>query len=211
MMVLDEPFADIHPRWRPRLRADLVAFQRRLGLAMVVVTRDPAEAMHLADRLGVLDGGRLVQLDRPSVVYREPRTRAVATLTGSANELPGRVAGDARPGRAVMATPVGHLTGRSGPACPAVGGAAVAVWRPERTRLAREEPAGPDRWPVTVEASLYLGAYIQHVAAAADRRFLIWQDDPGGPGSLPWHPRAGERAWVHVDPADVVILPDARR
>jgi ABC-type Fe3+/spermidine/putrescine transport system ATPase subunit len=210
VMVLDEPLADVHPRWRPALRADLVAFQRRLGLTMLVATRDQAAAMQLADRLGVLDGGSLVQLDHPSVVYREPRSRAVAALTGTANELPGRLAGDApTPGTVRVDTPVGEVTGRSGPGCPDAIGAVVAVWRPERTQLAREEPDAPNRWPVTVEASLYLGAHTQHVVRAAGRRFLIWQDDAGGRGRVCWHPGAGDRAWVHVDPGDVRILPEA--
>jgi iron(III) transport system ATP-binding protein len=208
VIVLDEPTADCDPRRRRAVRADLVAIQRRLGFTAVVTSHDQAEAMEIADRLAVMARGRIVQLGPPHDVYREPASRTAAALTGTANELPGRLAprGGGASGVRVD-TPLGELTGRSGLADPVAGEAVVALWRPEHTRLGRDEPAAANRFPVVVEASLYLGAHTQHAVLADGHRFLIWQDDVPGTTGAAWYPHDGERAWLQVDPGDVRVLP----
>jgi iron(III) transport system ATP-binding protein len=200
LVLLDDPLAGLAARARADVRREMVDVQRRLGFAAVLVTRDGAEVSPLAHRLAVMAGGSVAQIGSRREVYEEPASRYVATYLGTANELAGRVeAIDGDGGEVVVGTPLGEVTGRSGVDGLAVGDAVVALWRPERTRLGPLRPAGPNRWPVTVEATLFLGPHTQRAASAAGHRFLVWEAD--GPRL------AGNRAWVGVDPADVRVLP----
>jgi iron(III) transport system ATP-binding protein len=209
LVLLDDPLAAVELRRRAPLRAEFLAVQRELGFTAVVVTHDHREATQLAHRLAVMDRGRIAQVGRPGEVYREPRSRAAAVLTGTTNELTGRLLGlDERTGTARVRTRLGEVTGRSGAAPLAAGDEVVALWRPERTRLVIDEPAGVNRWPVTVEASLYLGEHSQHVVTAHGIRLLIWQDGSADPAPA-WFPPEGAAGWVRVDPDDVRVLPAA--
>lgn len=95
VLLLDEPLARIDPARRAAVRADLVRLQRLYGVTTVWVTADQAEALAVADRLAVLLDGRLQQAAPPLVVYREPRTVAVARFVGEPemNLLDGHVLG----------------------------------------------------------------------------------------------------------------------
>jgi iron(III) transport system ATP-binding protein len=209
LVLLDDPLAGVELRRRGPLLAELLAVQRELGFTAVVVTHDHREASHLAHRLAVMDRGRITQVGRPGEVYREPRSRAAAVLTGTTNELTGRLLGlDGPTGTARVLTRLGEVTGRSGGGPLAAGDEVVALWRPERTRLLIDEPAGVNRWPVTVEASLYLGEHSQHVVTASGTRLLIWQDGSADPAPA-WFPPEGAAGWVRVDPDDVRLLPAA--
>lgn len=85
--LLDEPFSAADPPERLRLRGELLALQRGLGVTTVHVTHDVAEAMAVGDRLAVLDSGRLVQVDAPQALYDRPATTQVAVLLDEATRL----------------------------------------------------------------------------------------------------------------------------
>ena len=80
LMLLDEPFGALDPLTRDRLQGSFDALRRRLGLSAVFVTHDMAEALVLADRIGVMRAGRLVQLGTPAELARAPADDAVARL-----------------------------------------------------------------------------------------------------------------------------------
>ena len=101
-----------------------------------------------------------------------------------------------------VATGLGEVTGRSGEAVLSVGEQVVVLWRPERTRLARREPRGPNHWAADVDATLHLGAHTQHAARVGEHRLLVWQVAEAA-GS------AERRGWVSVHPDDVRVLPAA--
>jgi iron(III) transport system ATP-binding protein len=204
VVLVDEPRPGTDPCTRAALRADLAELQRDLGFAAVYVSGDRPEALELAHRVVVMEAGGIVQAGPPQAVYDDPVSRRVASFIGSTNELEGEVVG-LDPVRVL--TDLGEVTGRSGAVPLAVGDAVVALWRPERTDLVPEEPAGPNRWPVTVEASLFLGAHTQQAARVAGHRFLVWQGAAGPERCRWWMPRAGDRAWAAVAPDDVRVLP----
>jgi ABC-type Fe3+/spermidine/putrescine transport system ATPase subunit len=205
VVLLDEPFAGLGSMDRRRHGRVLRDRQREVGFSAVLATIEQADAFRLADRLAVMEQGRIAQCAAPAVVYHEPASPSVASLTGTTNELPGRVVA-ARADGVRVATELGEVTGRSG-APVSVGDAVVALWRPERTRLGRRRPAGPNRWAVTVEASLFLGAHEQQAARAGDRRFLIWQCAASIAPDPDWRPVAGDPGWVDVHPDHVRVLP----
>jgi ABC-type sugar transport system ATPase subunit len=82
LLLLDEPLAQLDAPLRLQLRAELRRLQRRLGLTVLHVTHDQAEALALADRLAVLHAGELQQVGTPDEVYRRPANVFVAQFVG---------------------------------------------------------------------------------------------------------------------------------
>lgn len=91
LLLFDEPLSNLDADLRERLRLEIAAVTRACGATVVYITHDQSEAFALADRIGILDNGRLVQLERPETLYRHPATAFIARFTGSAGELPGSV------------------------------------------------------------------------------------------------------------------------
>jgi ABC-type Fe3+/spermidine/putrescine transport system ATPase subunit len=92
VLLLDEPLSNLDARLRVQLRDELARVQRETGLTTVLVTHDQEEALAVADRIVLLDGGRIAQEGSPRAVFEQPRSRFVAEFLGYENvfELPGR-------------------------------------------------------------------------------------------------------------------------
>jgi iron(III) transport system ATP-binding protein len=85
LLLFDEPLSNLDLKLRERLRLELKELQRRTGLTSIYVTHDQAEAVELADRIIVMEGGRVVQAGEPRELYRRPASRFVAEFISSAN------------------------------------------------------------------------------------------------------------------------------
>jgi sulfate/thiosulfate transport system ATP-binding protein len=85
VLLLDEPFGALDAKIREELRRTIRQVQRELGITTVLVTHDQEEAFALADRIGVMNLGRLLEMGRPHELYARPATRFVATFLGAAN------------------------------------------------------------------------------------------------------------------------------
>jgi len=103
LLLLDEPFGALDRPLRERLAGDVLRISRQLGLTVVAVTHDHREALALADRVAVLDGGRVLQIGRPAEVWGRPRSRRVAEVLA----LPNLRAVEVTAGR--VSTPWGPL------------------------------------------------------------------------------------------------------
>ncbi len=90
VLLLDEPFGALDAKIRVDLRRTLRRIQRELGMTTIFVTHDQEEAFELADRIGVMNVGRLLEVGPPEELYRYPQTEFVATFLGTANLLVGR-------------------------------------------------------------------------------------------------------------------------
>ena len=100
VLLLDEPLSALDRKLREDTRFELMELQDKLGLTFVIVTHDQEEAMTLADRIGVMNAGRLAQVATPSDIYEHPNSRWVADFIGDVNLIEGRVASSsARPRR----------------------------------------------------------------------------------------------------------------
>ena len=91
MLLLDEPLSALDALVRHQLRAEIRSLQLRLGITTLFVTHDQSEALSIADRVGVMNSGRLEQVDSPENVYHRPATEFVADFVGAMNRIPGRV------------------------------------------------------------------------------------------------------------------------
>ncbi len=87
VLLLDEPLSNLDALLREEMRAEIRALQRRLSITTVLVTHDQAEALAIADRVAVLDRGRIEQLGEPQEIYDRPATRFVAEFVGGGNVI----------------------------------------------------------------------------------------------------------------------------
>jgi putrescine transport system ATP-binding protein len=141
VLLLDEPLAALDRRLREDTRFELADLQSKLGLTFVIVTHDQEEAMSLADRIGVMQHGRLVQVASPPEIYEQPNSRWVAQFVGDVNLLEGKViAADA--GGVLIDSAAGRLRVKQADAKP--GDTVWAALRPEKLRISREPPAGEE-------------------------------------------------------------------
>ena len=165
VLLLDEPLSALDARVRVQLRGEIRSIQQRLGITTVFVTHDQSEALSMADRVGVMNAGRLEQLDTPENVYRTPATPFVAEFVGAMNRVSGRV-GD---GGEVL------LFGQRVTARPAEGSAPVpgtvvdAMLRPESLE-AIPDSAGPGE----ITERTFLGSALRlRVALDGDREVVV--------------------------------------
>jgi putrescine transport system ATP-binding protein len=136
VLLLDEPMAALDKKLRGETQFELMELQRKLGLTFIIVTHDQSEAMTVADRIAVMDRGRLMQVAPPAAIYEQPNSRWVADFIGDVNVFEGRVGAD---GLSVEGTAAGHLR----VAAKADAAPGTTVWvavRPEKVRITREPP-----------------------------------------------------------------------
>ena len=108
LMLLDEPFSNLDPSIRQRVRAEVKALIHQVGITAVFVTHDQEEALSLAEQVAVMIDGRIHQVGTPREVYTAPATRAVGDFIGEANFLPAEVRGT------VADCELGHIAARAG-------------------------------------------------------------------------------------------------
>jgi putrescine transport system ATP-binding protein len=140
VLLLDEPLAALDKKLRESTQAELLALQRRLGMTFIIVTHDQEEAMTVADRIGVMDQGRLEQVARPRELYEAPNSRWIAEFVGDVNMFEGQVVpGEA--GRLAVATRDAGTIMVAEPRQPVTKAIVSVAIRPEKIKLSRRGPA----------------------------------------------------------------------
>ena len=138
-LLLDEPLAALDKKLRGETQFELMHLRQKLGLTFMIVTHDQEEAMTVADRIGVMDRGRLVQVATPPEIYEQPNSRWVADFIGEVNLIEGRVAETGASATRLTSEHVGKL--EAAPASEARPGATVWVaLRPEKVRISHAQP-----------------------------------------------------------------------
>ncbi|BBZ06929.1 ABC transporter ATP-binding protein [Mycolicibacterium doricum] len=185
VLLLDEPLAALDATIRNGLRDEIRRIQHRIGITAVFVTHDQSEAMAVADRVAVMDGGRILEAAPPAEIYDRPVSRFAATFVGSRNaiELPIDPDRMVRWGEAFAV-----------PAPQGGNGKALAVFRPEDVRIT--EHGG---MAAAVDVVVFLGA-ISRVYVTVDGHTLH-VDLPS--------PEAA--AFSHGQRVGVAVAPDAVR
>ncbi len=200
VLLLDEPLAALDKKLREQMQLELKRMQHEAGITFVVVTHDQAEALVMADRLAVLDEGRVAQLGTPRHLYEQPESRFVADFIGVMNFFDGRVSG-----RGLELDGHGLLKADVPPSL-AEGERATCAVRPERITLAVERPAeSTNRVAGRVVDAAYHGQDLSvHVAVAGVEREVLARLSAGAAEDADW--RAGQQVWCCWDPAYSRIL-----
>lgn len=110
LLLLDEPLSNLDAKLRDRMRAELRAIQKEVGITTLFVTHDQIEALSMSDRIAVMRDGRIEQLGSPKDIYHRPKSAFVAEFIGGANLVHGRALG-AGPGQVSVETPYGTIAG----------------------------------------------------------------------------------------------------
>jgi putrescine transport system ATP-binding protein len=142
VLLLDEPLAALDKKLRESTQLELMELQRRLGMTFVIVTHDQEEAMTVADRIGVMDAGRLEQVATPRELYEAPASRWIAEFVGDVNVFEGQVASQ-EGSRLSIATKDAGTISVAEPRQPITKATVVVAIRPEKVKLSRRGPA-PD-------------------------------------------------------------------
>jgi iron(III) transport system ATP-binding protein len=162
LLLLDEPLSNLDARLREAMRRELAALIRRIGCTALFVTPDQVEALSLADRVAVMNRGRILQEGTPTEVYDRPKSLFVAGFLGAANRLGGRVAARTPAGELRVTLDCNGrtltLAGEGG-----VGEAVDVVLRPEDLTLAAAAPAdNAEAIPGTIVSAAFQGAGIDY-------------------------------------------------
>jgi spermidine/putrescine transport system ATP-binding protein len=195
VLLLDEPLGALDKKLRGSMQIELKRLQGEVGITFVFVTHDQEEAMAMADRIAVMNEGRVEQLDIPGKLYDEPTTPFVADFIGDMSVVSGTLAGDEVQLNAGGRLPLGRRLAEI-----ANGTSVLAGLRPEATEL---RPAGSGDAEATVITAMVLGDRLQVVARLGDGQELLLRqgrspDDgeiagvqPGERVGLAFRPRAG--------------------
>jgi putrescine transport system ATP-binding protein len=137
VLLLDEPLAALDKKLRGETQFELMRLKEELGLTFVIVTHDQQEAMTVADRIAVMDHGRLIQVATPAEIYEQPNSRWVADFIGDVNLIEGRVVKVAVE-TMIASAAAGQLRATSSAAQP--GDTVWVALRPEKIRITHERP-----------------------------------------------------------------------
>ncbi|NJL94696.1 MAG: ABC transporter ATP-binding protein [Anaerolineae bacterium] len=171
VLLLDEPLGALDLKLRKAMQYELKEMQTRLGITFVYVTHDQEEALTMADRIAVMEGGRVLQIGSPEEIYEEPQTRFVADFIGETNFLTGTLRAH-QADRAQVELADGQMVGALMPEPLAQPGDKVTVAvRPEKVTLHPVEGHGQAEAtdPATVvlpgrlHHSVYIGTDMRHV------------------------------------------------
>ncbi len=172
LLLLDEPLSNLDAKLRERMRVELRALQRRLGIAVLFVTHDQSEAMVLSDRIAVMQAGRIEQVGSPVALYERPATPFVRDFLGRVVMLEVLVsASDSHraevPGEpgAVFSVPV-HLPAASG-------NRLLMACRPEDVRIQPASTLSTNELAGTIENAAYLGEHIEYTVRTPGGRQLL--------------------------------------
>jgi putative spermidine/putrescine transport system ATP-binding protein len=174
LLLLDEPLSNLDARIREDVRPEIKALQAKLGITTIHVTHDREEAMVMADRLAILDAGRIAQLGTPEEVYNRPNSPFIAAFMGAGNVLEL----ETRPADGGVRIEAGAHNDAVLVRGAAVSGPVVAHFRSEAAKLGPADAADPERLLLRgriVQAS-YPGGFYRYSVAVGQNQFMV--DDP---------------------------------
>jgi len=200
MLLMDEPLSALDKKLREHMQIELRALHRRLGVTTIYVTHDQREALTMADRIAVINHGKVAQLDTPRMLYERPRSKFVADFIGESSFLPVDVSDG---GASLYGVPL-HLAEpvRAGH------GPHFLVLRPEKVDLA----AGPAAGLNVIEGALldvvYQGDSVILQVRLPDGSTLAVRQ-PARQDLLAATPEPGQALRLALHPEDTVIVGDA--
>ncbi|NIA69355.1 ABC transporter ATP-binding protein [Pelagibius litoralis] len=158
VLLLDEPLGALDKQLREQMQVELRRLQRSVGITFVFVTHDQEEALTLSDRIAVMAGGRVLQVDTPSRLYEAPRSREVANFIGTMNFLGARVVSRANGHLRLDIEALGQLDLPAGGTPLSEGDRTCVAIRPEKITLHKDRPGGDaPALSGTLEMTTYLG------------------------------------------------------
>ena len=206
LLLLDEPMGALDKKLRSQMQLELVNIIERLGVTCAMVTHDQEEAMSMANRIAVMDAGKIRQVGTPDEIYEQPNSRFTAGFIGQINLFEGKIVDDekdyitVRSGDLDAPLYIGHgVTGHEGMEV------AVAV-RPEKILISKDEPKQPhNKAAGVIEEIAYLGSHsVYHLRLASGKEVLanMTNAERWASEAFTWN----DRAWLSWGEQSGVVL-----
>ena len=206
MLLLDEPLANLDKRLRDVMRVELKKLQEKVGITTVYVTHDQEEALTMADRLVVMEGGRMLQIGSPKDLYTTPATSFVATFLGETSSFQGAVERDAG-GIAHVVMDDGFRATIRHRDDVSVGDRVMVSIRPEAVTVTAEPPDGNENVVAgVVDFASYLGSHVVYMIRIEDGHALVRASEPIPSGEARF--AQGDRVFASWDIEHVVYVRD---
>ena len=193
VVLLDEPLSNLDAKLREEARAFLKELIERENLAALMVTHDQAEALAIANRILLLNGGVVEQSGTPQEMYNAPKTLFTAEFMGSNNRVDGAIAA-CEGGKASLKAGSVVLQGQAHCGVERVGQQGSAVIRLEGVKLAPE--GGTNRIQLDLVTSMFLGHTWEHLFRGEGVNVRVHHDGPLAPGQH-WLEFPPERVWIY--------------
>ncbi|MEM1400405.1 MAG: ABC transporter ATP-binding protein [Pseudomonadota bacterium] len=168
VLLLDEPLSALDKKLRAEMQFELVRLRNEVGITFIMVTHDQEEAMSVSSRIGVMDGGKIVQLGSPQEIYERPVNRFVADFIGSINLLDGTLQHGETKGPAVRCPDLGADIPVDDAGRLEIGSEVSVGVRPEKVRLSPDIDDGRGGLNGTVVETAYLGERSIHHVKVGD-------------------------------------------
>ena len=205
VLLLDEPLSALDAKLRDAMRLELVRLQHSVGITFIIVTHDQDEALSMADRIAVMEKGKVKQIAPPAELYEYPNSRFVADFIGRMNLLQGKVK-NASGGK--LTVEIDGAPDLSVPHDAAIDGEVDLAIRPEKVRLEQSEPTGERiRLRGRVAEVAYYGGE-SHVSLDCGNGVMLTAFIQNAARSTDPAYRQGEELWISWAPADTLVLTD---
>jgi iron(III) transport system ATP-binding protein len=200
-LLLDEPLSNLDAQLRTEMRAEIRRVCKEYKLTTVYVTHDQKEALSIADRLAVMESGKVLQVGTPKEMYRRPINSNVARFIGDSNFITGKLV-ELKSSSAVVETTIGLFEGVIPDALKLSTGSTVVVSiRPESWSINSVATQGLNQVKGTLGQTLYLGELAQHEFFVAETKLKLFEFNP-----KVLQPLEGSVLNASVEVEDVVIL-----
>ncbi len=195
IVLLDEPLGALDKALREEMQFEIRDIHQRLGVTMMYVTHDQAEALTLSDRIAVFEGGLIRQLATPRVIYDNPANAFVAGFVGENNRLPGKVLAR-EADEAEVALDCGLTVFARAADALSPGARCVVTIRPERVAVApvAASELGEGAIPATLREAIFQGDHVRLKLALGDGGEVLAKRPVGG-GALPEPGSVASVAW----------------
>ena len=205
ILLLDEPLSNLDAKLRVRMRDDIREIQKKSGITFIYVTHDQSEAMAIADRIVLMEAGKITQVGTARNLYEEPNSRFVANFIGAGNQIDGSLEKVDKEEKMVMLTTEWgeriYAAARNGsPVRPENGGKAFVFIRPESVLVRNEKfPEERNAFSGRIVKQKYYGNLVEYEIKTEHRTFIAQS-----------HPRdlysEGMEVFVRIEPRDCIVI-----
>ena len=190
-LLMDEPLSNLDARLREKVRDQIRLLAKKFGITVLYVTHDQTEAMALADRIAVMDRGRVQQVGPPRELYASPSTPEIAEFFGDMNWLPGR-----RNGHGAVETGIGSVRVKGGCTSESL---QLGI-RPENVIMSQQKIESVNAFPATVETITFLGERQSIVVDVKGTKIVLHAN-----GALEL---GGNDVWIDVPETAILTFPN---
>ena len=204
VLLLDEPLSALDAKLREQMQIELANLQESVGITFIIVTHDQDEALSMADRIAVMNAGKVSQIATPEELYESPKTRFVADFIGKVNLFDGKVGSATAKQMTVNVDGIGQLKVPLEGEAPS-GEVSVAV-RPEKLKLSAKKPTGTGTKVQGRVVNLAYYGNASHVFLQTESGLSLTANVQNDSRAFDDNIDVGDTTWITWRPDDALVL-----